>query len=108
MTAKQVGARSFLAFLRRLQQSGEDHFLEGGQAVNFWAEFFSARGASEKLQIFQPFTSKDCDIWVSFPALEYVATASLGGSFVKGNSPVDGQLGIVQLLGSSLSAVALA
>ena len=48
----------YASFLRDLGSSGADYFLEGGQAVNFWAEYFSAKGAEDVLSQFAPFTSK--------------------------------------------------
>ena len=43
----------YLSFLQGFCASGAPYFLEGGQAVNFWAEYFNARGAGESLQRFQ-------------------------------------------------------
>jgi len=39
----------YLGFLTELGETGEPYFLEGGQAVNFWAEYFSAKGKSPRL-----------------------------------------------------------
>lgn len=39
----------YVSFLRDLGASGTDYFLEGGQAVNFWAEYYSAKGAGDLL-----------------------------------------------------------
>ena len=40
-----------LVFLKDLGKSGADSFLEGGQAVNFWAEYYSAKGARRFLSL---------------------------------------------------------
>ncbi|MDP0492680.1 MAG: hypothetical protein Q7Q71_16670 [Verrucomicrobiota bacterium JB023] len=90
----------YLSFLQELDARGLDYFLEGGQAVNFWAEYFSAKGADATLKPFQPFTSKDCDVWVSHAALNYLRTKENGGRLVEGSSPADGQVGIFSLNGS--------
>ena len=63
----------YLAFLQQLDQAGQPYFLEGGQAVNFWAEYFSAKEADDLLGSYQPFTSKDCDIWIDGAVLRYLA-----------------------------------
>lgn len=90
----------YLEFLEELGASGNPYFLEGGQAVNFWAEYFSARGAGEALAEFRPFTSKDCDLWVSRAALLHIQFKLSGGSFLQGDSPADGQIGVFTLRGS--------
>lgn len=89
----------YLEFLRELGASGAAYFLEGGQAVNFWAEYFSARGAAVAMDPFRPFTSKDCDLWVSYAALQYLESKTGGGRMIKGRSPADGQIGIFALDG---------
>lgn len=61
----------YVAFLQELGGTNEPHFLEGGQAVNFWAEFYTARNRAAGLHEFLPFTSKDCDIWIGWAALKY-------------------------------------
>ncbi len=90
----------YVSFLQDLEASGVDHFLEGGQAVNFWAEYFSAIGAGEDLLPFLPFTSKDCDIWASYAALQYLGAKKSGGRLRTGSSPADGQVGIFTMDGS--------
>ena len=57
----------YLDFLGGLGAANAPYFLEGGQAVNFWAEYFSNKGAGEALEQYRPFTSKDCDLWVISP-----------------------------------------
>lgn len=60
----------YLGVLQSLADEGCSYFLEGGQAVNFWAEYFTLRdGGVIGLEKYQPFTSKDCDLWVSMAAL---------------------------------------
>jgi len=90
----------YLSFLQDLGRSGQDHFLEGGQAVNFWAEYFSAKDAGDALSSFMPFTSKDCDVWASHAALQYLKSKKEGGRLVVGNSPADGQVGVFKIGGS--------
>lgn len=89
----------YLGFLTALGDTGASYFLKGGQAVNFWAEYFTAKGAGDAILHFRPFTSKDCDLWVSHAALRQIETSAMGGRFVKGNSPADGQIGIFTLDG---------
>lgn len=89
----------YLDFLGELGAANTPYFLEGGQAVNFWAEYFSNKGAGAAIERFQPFTSKDCDLWVSFAALRYIESSARGGTLIKGNSPADGQIGIFTLKG---------
>jgi hypothetical protein len=89
----------YLLFLKDLGSSGADYFLEGGQAVNFWAEYFSAKGAGEVLAPFQPFTSKDCDVWASYAALQYLRSKK-EGRLIAGSSPADGQVGVFVIDGS--------
>lgn len=95
----ETSVSDYLVFLKDLGESGVDYFLEGGQAVNFWAEYYSAKGAQVILAPHQPFTSKDCDIWISFAALQYLRAKNDGSRFVAGSSPADGQVGIVTLQG---------
>lgn len=87
----------YAAFLHKLGASNTDYFLEGGQAVNFWAEYYSVKGADSGLAPFLPFTSKDCDIWVSYAAYKYLRSQPDGGTLIEGTSPADGQLGIFSL-----------
>ena len=88
----------YLAFLQDLSRSNEPYFLEGGQAVNFWAEYYSAKCNPDGLEQFVPFTSKDCDVWIGWAALRYFQGKS-GGTLLKGNSPADGQIGIFTIEG---------
>jgi hypothetical protein len=90
----------YASFLRDLGSSGADYFLEGGQAVNFWAEYYSAKGAEGTLSPFLPFTSKDCDVWVSYEALRYLRSKKEGGRLISGDSPADGQVGVFSIEGS--------
>ena len=94
--AGQHAAEAFVEQLQVLAKSGHPHFLEGGQAVNVWAEVYSPRVPA--LAELSPFTSKDCDVWASyglFQALEH--DQLLPGKLIKSDSPLDGQLGILQL-----------
>jgi len=42
----------YLGFLKELENTGASYFLKGGQAVNFWAEYFTAKGAGETILLF--------------------------------------------------------
>lgn len=86
----------YLSFLRELGADGDDYFIEGGQAVNFWAEYYSAKGIGDALASFRPFTSKDCDVWVSVAAMKRLRSMS-SGKLIEGKSPADGQLAIYSL-----------
>jgi hypothetical protein len=97
----------YAAFLRDLGASKADYFLGGGQAVNFWAEFYSGMDGGADLTSFRPFTSKDCDIWVSYAAFQYIRTKTGIGKLVVGTSPADGQLGILSLDTSPVVSVDL-
>ena len=97
----------YAAFLQDLGESKADYFLGGGQAVNFWAEFYSARDGRDDLLAFRPFTSKDCDIWVSYAAWKYIRSKVGIGKLVEGTSPADGQLGILSLNTSPVISVDL-
>jgi hypothetical protein len=48
---------------------------------------------------YRPFTSFDCDIWVSEPTFRYLRK-TYEGNLVSGSSPSDGQLGILHLDGN--------
>ena len=90
----------YLGILRILTTDGCPYFLEGGQAVNFWAEYFTLRDHGLKtLAPFQPFTSKDCDLWVSLAALQHFER-NPDGKLVKGASPADGQLAVFTTRGT--------
>ncbi len=68
----------YLDFLGDLGAANAPYFLEGGQAVNFWAEYFSNKGAGESIERFRPFTSKDCDLWVSYAAFRHIESTTRG------------------------------
>lgn len=92
--AKDTRPEDYLGVLKSLTDEGCSYFLEGGQAVNFWAEYFTLReGGVIALEKYQPFTSKDCDLWVSMAALKHFE-AKLDGQLKKGTSPADGQLAV--------------
>jgi hypothetical protein len=103
MAETRVG--DYLVFLRDLGASGADYFLEGGQAVNFWAEYYSAKGADVAFGPFAPFTSKDCDIWASYAVLQYLRQERVGGRLITGTSPADGQVGVFRISGNPELAV---
>lgn len=92
--ARGTRPEDYLGVLKSLTDEGCSYFLEGGQAVNFRAEYFTLReGGVIALEKFQPFTSKDCDLWVSVAALKHFE-AKLDGQLKKGTSPADGQLAV--------------
>ena len=97
--AMETRIADYLDFLGELGAANAPYFLEGGQAVNFWAEYFSNKGAGEAIERYRPFTSKDCDLWVSFAALRHIESNARGGTLIKGTSPADGQIGIFTLEG---------
>lgn len=47
-----------------------------------------------------PFTSKDCDVWVSYAAQQYLRSKKEGGRLIAGDSPADGQVGVFSIEGS--------
>jgi len=97
--SRDTEAKDYAPFLQKLGSADQRYFLEGGQSVNFWAEYFKESGlVSPLLDEYQPFTSADCDIWVSKSTFEYLRKQH-EGRLIAGNSPSDGQLGILQLGG---------
>jgi len=96
VTDRASGIEGYSGFLQSLLARCPAQFLFGGQAVNFWADYFDRRGGVEQLHALRPFTSKDCDIWVSPRAWTEIQKTE-GSRLVRGASPVDGQLGILTL-----------
>lgn len=94
MSDAEAGYEAYLECLASLQASKAEYFLEGGQAVNFWAEYVDSRLEGRPLSPMRPFTSKDCDIWVSAGTWK---TLKRNPAIRKGESPADGQLGIQTL-----------
>jgi len=94
MNPAEAGVEAYLEYLRSLRESDAEYFLEGGQAVNFWAEYMDARIQGRPLSSMRPFTSKDCDIWVSNGTWKVLKRDP---AVRKGSSPADGQLGILTL-----------
>ncbi len=94
MSATQAGYEAYLEYLGSLRSSGASYFLEGGQAVNFWAEYVDSRVQGQPLSPLRPFTSKDCDIWVNSDTWEKLKRDP---QLRQGSSPADGQLGILTL-----------
>ncbi len=72
MSDQEADVGAYVGFLRSLNEQCETQFLIGGQAVNFWAEIVSRRNGKGGLLNFQPFTSKDCDIWVDSQSWQFV------------------------------------
>ena len=94
VSATQAGYEAYLEYLGSLRSSGASYFLEGGQAVNFWAEYVDSRVQGQPLSPLRPFTSKDCDIWVNSDTWEKLKRDP---QLRQGSSPADGQLGILTL-----------
>jgi hypothetical protein len=90
----QAGVEAYMGYLESLRKADDEYFLEGGQAVNFWAEYIDARIQCKPLNEMRPFTSKDCDIWVSFKTWQKLKK---NPALKKSSSPIDGQLGILCL-----------
>jgi len=96
--SRETNILDYLDFLQDLDKAKEPYFLEGGQAVNFWAEYYSAAAKAKGLQKFAPFTSKDCDIWIGMAAMRHLQSKA-SGKLLKGKSPADGQIGIFTIEG---------
>ena len=94
MNPAEAGVEDYLGYLKSLRDSGAEYFLEGGQAVNFWAEYVDAQTQGRPLSPMRPFTSKDCDIWVSHGTWKVLKRDP---AVLEGCSPADGQLGILTL-----------
>lgn len=96
MKRREAGIEAYLDFLQSLRECGDTYFVEGGQAVNYWAEYIDAENPAQPLEMLRPFTSKDCDVWINHTTWERLKK-SPGGKLQKGTSPTDGQLGILTL-----------
>jgi hypothetical protein len=94
MSEAYAGYQDYLDYLATLHNPSIEYFLEGGQAVNYWAEFINSRLAGRPLDPLRPFTSKDCDIWVSSKTWD---SLKRNKAIRQGKSPADGQLGIQTL-----------
>ena len=104
MTDRAAGIEGYAGFLQALLARCPSQFLFGGQAVNFWADYFDRVGEVEELHLLRPFTSKDCDIWVSPQAWTEIRKTE-SSRLVQGVSPADGQLGILTLQQAPLRIV---
>lgn len=80
--------------LVKLGHDPPHYFIFGGQAVNIWADVYLGQG-HESLLEFQPFTSRDCDVWVDYKAFQQIDSLFDFANIVKSQSPIDGQLAIV-------------
>jgi hypothetical protein len=106
MKSREAGIAAYLDFLQSLRESGDTYFVEGGQAVNYWAEYIDAENPGHPLEMLRPFTSKDCDVWINHTTWERLKK-SPGGKLQKGTSPADGQIGILTLQEDPLRVVDL-
>ena len=66
----------------------------GGHAVNLWAAYYAERGDKE-LREFEPFTSKDGDIYLKDPDLAQAIAAAAGWRFVKNPEPRSAVVGMI-------------
>ena len=106
MKRREAGIEAYLDFLQFLHECGDTYFVEGGQAVNYWAEYIGSENPAQPLEMLRPFTSKDCDVWINHTTWERLKK-SPGGKLQKGTSPADGQLGILTLQEDPLRVVDL-
>ncbi len=106
MKRREAGIEAYLDFLQFLHECGDSYFVEGGQAVNYWAEYIGSENPAQPLEMLRPFTSKDCDVWINHTTWERLKK-SPGGKLQKGTSPADGQLGILTLQEDPLRVVDL-
>ena len=74
MKSREAGIAAYLDFLQSLRESGDTYFVEGGQAVNYWAEYIDAVNPGHPLEMLRPFTSKDCDVWINHTTWELSRT----------------------------------
>lgn len=72
----------------------QDVVIVGGQAVNLWASYYSARG-DKALTAFAPFTSKDADIFVKDKELARAVAAAAGWEFRNNPEPRSPVLGAI-------------
>ena len=106
MIDRVSGIEDYVGFLQTLLVRCPAQFLFGGQAVNFWANYFDRNGDVKELHALRPFTSKDCDIWVSPRAWTEIQKTE-SSRLAQGTSPSDGQLGILTLQQDPLRVVDL-
>lgn len=100
--AVEVG--HFLTELETIEEANEAYFLIGGQAVNVWAEVYSDH--APEVRSYAPFTSRDCDIRVSYDLWKKIGKI-LPGSLAKSTSPAEGQLGIFHIKGTPAKTIDL-
>jgi len=68
----------------------------GGHAVNLWATYYSARGDRE-LREFEPFISKDGDIYLKDPEMAQAVATAAGWRFDRNPEPRSAVLGRIVL-----------
>ncbi|MCX8495989.1 MAG: hypothetical protein ORN51_07385 [Akkermansiaceae bacterium] len=59
MNRRGAGIAAYLDFLQSLRQCGDTYFVEGGQAVNYWAEYIDSENPARPLEMLRPF---DCHL----------------------------------------------
>ncbi|RYG56500.1 hypothetical protein EON80_29310 [bacterium] len=95
-----VGPEVYFDLLSNFREKGCRYFLGGGQAVNFWARYYRSTIQEDLgLDPYDPFTSKDCDIWVDYGTFKFFETEP--GNLRKSQSPADGQLAIYTMPGEA-------
>jgi len=83
----QIGYRDTSAVLRRLGDLVERIVLVGGQAVNFWADFYQSR--VPEVKDLAPFTSKDIDFLGTRASMEACAARLQRRSLVPDPDGID-------------------
>lgn len=86
----------YAPYLQELGRANLPYFIEGGQAVNALAEFFLEDEPA--LHRFQPYTSKDCDLWVGKATLDRIEGV-LRGELHRAADPAQVQLGVFRCHG---------
>ena len=91
MTTEGLSPDDYASALLTIDGSGLGYFVEGGQAVNIWAQAYSSEAPNVRAHL--PFTSNDCDLCVSKDLLNRFEQI-LDGELAKASDPSQGQLGI--------------
>jgi len=100
------GPQAYVKVYQCLSEAELPYFLEGGQAVNVWADVFADR--EPDLLDHRPFTSKDCDLWIGDETFKVLREGRLNlGTMTESESPLGGQLGVIKLEGEPEKVVDL-
>jgi hypothetical protein len=57
MSGRASGIEDYVAYLQDLLEKTSEQFLLGGQAVNFWADYFDQQSPHGPLRALRPFMS---------------------------------------------------